>query len=289
LTAPKDWKSSHGVPALAALGLTELEASIYCHLVESGATTGYQVAKAIGKPVANAYKALYTLEEKGAVRVEEGEKRRCRAVPPRELLARLEREFRSRKAAAKAALAQAKGAPKDDNVYRVEGFLQVLERASSMLREARKHVVVDAFPSLLEELREDVEKAIARGVGVLVEAYEPVQFRGARVALHPSREEILPIWPGEMLSLAVDGREWLQAFVDRETREVQQAVWTANPFLATHAYLASVNNVVLSRMLDELQEGASTKTLRSTLKRSDGFRLRHTLGFQELTRRGRGS
>jgi sugar-specific transcriptional regulator TrmB len=46
------------------------------------------------------------MEEKGAILVEEGETRRCRAVSPKELLSRLDREFKERRQSASDALAR---------------------------------------------------------------------------------------------------------------------------------------------------------------------------------------
>src|SRR5437764_15136779 len=96
--------------ALIELGLSGSEAAAYAYLVRHSPATAYKVAKGIGKPVANTYKAIASLEEKGAVLVDDGESRLCRAVPPEEFLARLDRRFRaqrSRAAATPAALQRA--------------------------------------------------------------------------------------------------------------------------------------------------------------------------------------
>jgi len=72
---------------LEDMGFTALEADIYLHLLQHGATTGYAVAKAIGKAVANTYKGIESLRSKGAVEVSDSDKSRtCRAVPWRTFL-----------------------------------------------------------------------------------------------------------------------------------------------------------------------------------------------------------
>jgi sugar-specific transcriptional regulator TrmB len=272
------------VDALASLGLTALEAALFCELVEAGPTTGYGLSKALGKPVANTYKALYSLEEKGAILVEEGETRLCRAVPPKELFARLEREFKQRRARAADALKQVRAPEGDDLVYRLSSAEQVRERALTMVKEARQHLVVDAFPGVLERLREPLAKAAARGVGVLVEAYEPVAIAGCEIVLHPSRKDILPNWPGAQLLVCRDGLEMLQALLDAGGDEVVRATRTANTFLSCHAYLAGVNNFALSELMNLLAEGADLADLRARLARLDPFRLRNSRGFDVLRR-----
>ena len=277
-----EWRRGRAVPSLIELGMTELEATIYCFLLESGPTTGYQVAKEIGKPVANAYKALYSMEEKGAVLVEEGETRRCRAVAPKELLSRLDREFKSRRKSASDALARVDLKPEDDGSYRLTSASQVIERALTMAKRAKTHLVVDAFPGPLETLRPHIERAARRGVQTLVECYEDTDVEGAKVVLHPSRDLILPNWPGEILTVAVDAKECLQALLERGTDRVVHAVWTANLHLACHAYIAGVNNVALSELMSAIEDGVVTPKLARKVAEYDVFRLRHTPGFNRL-------
>ena len=69
------------VPPLVSLGFTALAAEIYAWLPEEAPVTGYRIAQAIGKPAPNVYKAIETLETKGAVMVDEGKSRLCRPVP----------------------------------------------------------------------------------------------------------------------------------------------------------------------------------------------------------------
>ncbi|MDO8629132.1 MAG: helix-turn-helix domain-containing protein, partial [Phycisphaerales bacterium] len=70
------------IQTLVPLGFTPLEGEVYAILVAESPATGYRVAQAIGKPVANTYKAIESLERKGAIVVDDGESRLCRAVPP---------------------------------------------------------------------------------------------------------------------------------------------------------------------------------------------------------------
>ena len=78
------------VAALLDLGFTKTEARVFCELTRLGPSTGYRLAKAVGKATANTYAALETLAQKGAVLIDEGESRAWRAVPAAELIAALE-------------------------------------------------------------------------------------------------------------------------------------------------------------------------------------------------------
>src|SRR3954447_24395728 len=107
------------VSALEELGLSGSEAAVYAYLVQHSPATGYRVAQGIGKPVANTYKAIASLEEKGAVLVDPSSTRPCRAVPPEEFLARLEGQFQERRTRAARALSEVRAAEPEEEDARV--------------------------------------------------------------------------------------------------------------------------------------------------------------------------
>ena len=89
--SPDPSSPSDPVAAMRGLGFTEVEGRVYVWLAREGAATGYAVAKGIGKPVANVYKAIESLVEKGAVEVDEGgveggDAKTNRAVPVGEII-----------------------------------------------------------------------------------------------------------------------------------------------------------------------------------------------------------
>src|SRR2546423_12321018 len=125
--------ASNPIQVLQDLGFTALEAEVYIFLLKESPATGYRIAQGIGKPAANTYKAIETLQLKGAVIVDDGESRRCQAVPANELLSQLERNFSKRRSEAAKALASVGGASDDLGVYQLRSREQVVERFRSML------------------------------------------------------------------------------------------------------------------------------------------------------------
>ena len=59
---------------LSSFGFSDLEANAYINLLQEPGITGYRVAKNLGKPVANTYKALDSLIKKGLIIAEENDK-----------------------------------------------------------------------------------------------------------------------------------------------------------------------------------------------------------------------
>lgn len=71
---------------LTPFGFTPTESQAYASLLKLGPSSGYAVARALSIARANAYQALDALVTKGAaVRIDDGQPRRYRAVQPRTL------------------------------------------------------------------------------------------------------------------------------------------------------------------------------------------------------------
>jgi hypothetical protein len=241
--------------ALTSFGFTELEADVYVFLLRESPATGYRVARAIGKPVANTYKAVESLQHKGAVVVDDGGSRLCRAVPAGELLSRLERSFRKRKKAAARALASLKAAAGDDRVYQLRSVEQVYARCHQMLEECRQVAVLDLFPVPLGELRPALQRAARRGVRVAVKAYQPAEVPGVDVVVGPTGPAVLGKWPGQWLNAVVDGRQYLVALLSADGAELFQAVWSGSPYLSWVYHSAVAAELVLAAVHRHVQAG----------------------------------
>jgi sugar-specific transcriptional regulator TrmB len=248
--------------SLTGLGFTELEAEIYVALLEDPPATGYRVAQSIGRPVANTYKAIESLQNKGAVLIDEGASRLCRAVPAEELLGQLERSFQRRRQEAANALASVRAAPEDDRVYQLQTAEQVFERCRRMLEECEHVAILDVFPKALEELRDAVEAAARRGVRVVIKAYEPASIDGAEVAVHPQGRISLRRWPGQWLNVVTDGREHLLAFLTADLRGLHQAVWSGSAYLSWVFHSAVGAELILADLLRAIENGATVAELR---------------------------
>jgi len=250
---------------LVALGFTTLEAEIYTFLLQESPVTGYRIAQALRKPAPNVYKALESLELKGAVLVEDGESRLCRPVPPGELLAQLERRFREQRARAERVLARPTGEAADDRVYTLRSADQVMERARSMLRDCAEVVLVDAFPLPLAVLRPDLEATAARGVQVSVRVYEPAEVRGAHVVTDADPELVRRRWPGQWINVVADGREHLIAYLTPDASAVQQAVWSGSAILSWVYHSALSSEIVLEEVRNQLRDGADPEAIARTV------------------------
>lgn len=218
---------------LQKLGLNFLEAEVYTHLLtQDEPVTAYRIGKTLGRPTANVYKAIEALARKGAVVLDLGEPRLCRAVPVEEFLSHLETSFHQTTKQAARHLSSLRHSFPDERIYQLQSVSLVLERFRLMLASANQIAAVDAFPRVMEIILPTVGKTAARGVDVYVLGYEPADIPGAHVVQAFQSGPILGHWKSQQLNCVVDGQEMLLALIHNDLSKVYQAVWTRSPFIA---------------------------------------------------------
>lgn len=223
--------TSAGVASLVSLGFTELEATVYAHLVAEGEATGYRIAQATGKPVANTYKAIESLERKGAVLVEDGATRIVRAVEPDRVLDAIARHHEGERKRAKAALKKVARTEEDGRTYTIGTEEQAVARARQMIAEAGVVALIRGSGPLRAALRGDLSDAETRGVDV-------------------AETE------GEGLVVAVDAAECLVG---------PEGIWTRNTAVARAIFDGLAAETALSEVGTAVEDGAGPKKLQRAL------------------------
>lgn len=251
-----------GEAALAALGFTDTEAGLYCALLRHGPATGYRAAQLVGKAPANAYQALSSLAQKGAVFVEEGEPKTFRAARPDELLAALEGAFQQRREAARASLASIEAAAPDDRTYQLKTAAQVMERATAILDGAQDIVLFDLFPAPFALLREALARAAGRGVTVAGQVYGPTDAPDDVLTVGSSRAGLVrDRWPGAQLTLVADAREHLVALMTPDAKGLVRAAWSDSAYLGCLQHSGLSAEIRLAALGDQKTDALSHLSL----------------------------
>jgi sugar-specific transcriptional regulator TrmB len=253
------------VHILQDLGLNNLEAQVYHYLLANAPQTAYHVAKELGKPTANVYKAVEALCRKGAVLVEEGDNRLCRAVPAKELIGHLKDDFALKIARAEKSLANVNVDVRDEAVYQLESSSLVLERCRTMLDRCRKIAVVDAFPGPLEFIGPAIKRAIRRKVNVYLQVYRPLTIPGAVIAITPGGEEALKYWSSQQLNIVIDGEEHLLALMNQNLTMVYQATWSQSLYLSCILHAGLMQEHIVHRMRSASNKSNALKHIRRIL------------------------
>lgn len=256
-----------GKEALMNLGFTGLEADIYTFLLSEPPSTGYRISQATGKPVANTYKAIESLYQKGMILVEEGESRFCRAVPLKEVLSRLERDHKNRLRDAETVLENLERAEDDERIYHIDSREQVFERLRSMLERAGEVVMLDLFPLMFEEFRGDIERTVSRGVEVNLIAYEDVKIKGVNVMVDPRGHGVYERWPVQVIDVVIDAREQLLSYLSIDGAKVHEAIWSTNIYLSWLQHISIISEFSLLGIERALDEGGSKEKLREMLRK----------------------
>lgn len=243
------------IDAFEQLGLSRLEAEIYVYLLENPPSTGYRIAKAIGRSKTNVYQAVEGLAAKGAILVSEGELRLCAAVSPEELLDQMERGFKDRKSLA---LNEVRSLIKPQagggGIYRISSLDQVYERARRMLRECEQTVYLDLYPGPLAQLRPAIEDAVERGINVFAEVYEPTEITGATVIDRAQLPSLWTDWPVDVLVIFVDGRQHMIAFLERGGGRVHDAFWSDSTMFSWAYGIYVISDLVVAGISKQLAD-----------------------------------
>jgi len=255
--------------ALAGLGFTGLESEIYAFLLGESPATGYRIAQGIGKPVANTYKAIQSLEAKGAISVDEEGSRMCRAVPVEDVMSRIARDFERRRADALQALTSLGGKRESERIYSLKSRDQVLQQANALISGAQKQIWGVVSPSF----------ASALGPAIRTQNVEN-KVRTLSAELPEDTTDLHEKWPGEVLILVADGQQCLFALLDRWANVVQ-ASWTRGAFLALLLQEGLSASATLRDIAEQLEEGAGPKRIGRALA---GFESGvQSAGFQALS------
>jgi HTH-type transcriptional regulator, sugar sensing transcriptional regulator len=273
------------VELLRGLGFTDLEAETYAALVNRAPATAYAIGRIIGKPTANVYKAVESLARKGAVLIEEGTGRQCRAIAPDLLFGRLEqtmlRDFRK----ARAVFAEPDPSSVDERVYRLETSGQVIQRCVEMLDRAESIAAVDAFPAALAAIAAAVERTAARGIQVFVEAYAPCSIPGADIVVVEQGPVTLRRWRSEQLNVVIDGREHIAALLSTDLTRVYQAVWSSSLYLSCLMHAGRVAEHTLVKLMTAKRPGKAAGSVRQVLANHPFFANTDVPGQTELVER----
>jgi predicted transcriptional regulator len=208
--------------ALTPFGFTALESEIYVFLLDHSPATGYRIAQGINKPAANTYKALQTLQSKGAILVEESSNRMCRAVPLEELMNRLQKDFENRRKQTIKDLKSAGKPPEDERVYILRSRDQALNRAREMIMEAKSVVLIKMAAPGVRSIEGTLDQAADRGLSISLLTDESITIDGVDSTWGPM--------DSAQVCVVTDANQTLAGALD--SKGGTEVVWTRNQSLA---------------------------------------------------------
>ena len=254
------------VAKLIKLGFNRLEAEVYLTLTRESPLTGYRIAQILNKAAANTYKALESLEKKGAVVAEETPTvKQYAAIPVSDYLDQLESGLRNDRKFLEESLRDINYSLSGDKIYMLQTLDQVLEKCSKMLENAWHSVIVDAFPPMLAKIAPMLEKAAGNGVNIIVNAYEPVEVKNCRVIVKSNAAKVLTLWSGDWMNIAVDGREYLITALEKDGT-LQHAIWSNSPYLSFFVFNGFRYEMLFSALSSKIPKDQKNEILNSAFE-----------------------
>lgn len=249
------------IDKLVQIGFSEYEAKAYVALLRESPVTGYQLAKVSGVPRSMIYEVLGKLTARGAAMTlrKEGSTQYA-PVPAGEFLAQLQREQDALIGALEEELGGLDAVSDLEYVWNIEGHENVMAKAREMIDQARRQIYLSLLPVTFPALREALQRAIGRGVQVVVYSTGELALPGGRVIANPVPDEVQERVEGLWLVLVVDAAEVLVGELLTENRA--RASWTGSPlfvFIAEHhlrtdLYLPRVLSLLGEQALSLIQE-----------------------------------
>lgn len=249
------------IDKLVELGFSEYEAKVYTALLRKSPVTGYELAKLSGVPRSMVYEVVGKLTARGAaMTLRMGGATKYAPVPADEFLDHLRREHEKLTTSLKEELTAASTASDLEYVWNIEGHENIMAKAGEMIDQAQARVYLALLPATFPALQPLLEKAIGRGVEVVLYTPGQIELSGGRVIAARVSEEALEQARGLALILVIDGEEvliaeWLAAAQAR-------ASWTSSPllvFIAEHhlrtdLYLPQILALLGDQALDLIHE-----------------------------------
>jgi Cd2+/Zn2+-exporting ATPase len=253
--------SQDPVDKLCKIGFSEYEAKAYIALLRENPITGYQLAKLSGVPRSMIYEVLGKLTARGAAMTlrKEGSTQYA-PVQAAEFFDQLQREHEELVTSLKDDLIALDSASDLEYVWNIEGHENIMAKVEEMIDQADRRIYLSLMPATFPAIRSALERAIQRGVQVVVYSTGELDLPGGQVVVTPMPEEARERVEGLWLVLVVDGKEVLIGELLTQNRA--RASWTGSPlfvFVAEHhlrtdLYLPRVLALLGERAHDLIQE-----------------------------------
>lgn len=267
---------------LIEIGFNKLEADVYVHLLTHPPSTAYKIGKQINKPTANVYKAIESLAKKGAVIIEDNKNKLCKAVNPDEFFSHYEKSILDKTNTAKDLLNGLETETEEQTSYAIDSVPLVFERFRSMMSRCKSIAVIDAFPKALAEVSACIEEAAQRGVDIQVEAYHPVEIKGANVICTTVGDQAISHWQSQQLNLVIDGEEHLIALMDNELKKVKQAVWSNSTYISCILHAGMLKEQTVLKIMKEIDNPEFENVTKQILDSQKFFFNTDVPGFNKL-------
>jgi len=248
------------VQMLREIGLTDLEAMIYIWLLENERSTGYRIAAGIDKPVANTYKALKSLELKGAVISDNSSKKiYYDTIPVEQFFQKLENEFSRKKEMIISEVGKLDQIQSRGGIYELRSIDLVFETASKLIKTAESSLSLDCYPAPLQIIKKDLDTVDSEKVMIIKHKYDFELIDGTYRPKRRRSDLSLSELRGQWMILIRDAEEALISFFSIDGKKLLHSVWIRDPFISLILYNGVTVENNLIEMFDVIYDDSDKK------------------------------
>ena len=249
--------NSDPIAKLVRVGFSEYEAKAYLGLLKKSPVSGYELSKLSGVPRSMIYEVAGKLTARGAaMTLRMSDSTKYAPVPAAEFLDHFMHEQEELVGSLREDLTAYAATPDLEYVLNIEGDGNIMAKAIEMLDQAERQIYLALVPVTFPTLRPALEKAIGRGVRVVIYTTEEIDLPGGRVVVAHVAAETLRQAQGLGLILVIDGEEvlvaeWLEAAQARASWAGSRLiVFLAEHHLRTDLYLPEILTLLGDRALE---------------------------------------
>jgi len=245
---------------LRELGLNDLEATIYIWLLENNRSTGYKIANQINKPVANTYKALKSLEKKGAILSDNSSKSKYfDTVSVEEFLNKLEREFLNTKGLIIEETKKLQIRQETGGIFELESAELAYEKAIKMINTAETTLLVDCFPAPLAKIKKHLKDKSSEDISIFLKNYCDTEIDNINQIKSEHPELSVEGVDGEWMIILKDTTESLIAQFTKDGNELKHCIWTKDSFLSFVLFNGSIFEFSYTEIFNKIYDNESNK------------------------------
>jgi predicted transcriptional regulator len=241
--------------SLTELGFSTNEARAYKGLLVESPATGYEIAQRAGIPRSAIYAVLKRLEDDGLVARVEETPARYAPLPPSDLLGVLQRRFDRSLEGLDGALRRLRPPPPPVDLWNVDGYNEVMERAAALIAGAEKYIFCSLWRREAGRLEPAFAAAHKRRVKLITFSFCALEDMPGKVYSYGLGEKDLEaFWKHKMILVVDHGR----ALMGGTEPEKAEAVVTGHPAIIEVA----LNNIALDiTLLGQRQKLDTTQSM----------------------------
>jgi len=244
---------------LRDFAFSKYESSCYLALLTRHPANGSQLSKLSGIARSRIYDVLRGLAKKKVIF--EIEKGMYVPLPFEELKKRLRNQFESNIMLLEEQLDAMVGQSSFEYLFTLNGVEEVLSKAMDIIDSAGQELYLRLFPETWQRLREHIDSAVQRGVGVRYISMGPMDIVYDIQVFHPDYHQIKGKLGGESIDLIADKTEALAGIFQKGKIDHSPFIWSRNHWFVT-ANRDSLRHDFYHYFLDKLYEQGQSLSAR---------------------------